>query len=86
MLMAGKPILQLPIYLEQTLNAAATARLGAGLSAGVTRPEEIAVKLMALLCSEDHAEAARRFAGRCAKFDLTRQVHNALRRIEELAS
>lgn len=86
LLMAGKPILQLPIYLEQMLNAAATVRLGAGLSARINRPEEIAVKLMALLCSESHAEAAGRFAKRHADFAPGHQVDKALRRIEELAS
>ncbi|HUT10128.1 MAG TPA: hypothetical protein VMY42_06500 [Thermoguttaceae bacterium] len=84
MLMAGKPILQLPIYLEQKLNAAATIRLGAGLSARIGRPEEIAVKLMALLCSEKHTEAARRFARRYADFDPKGQLGKALRRTEEL--
>jgi hypothetical protein len=86
MLMAGKPVLQLPIHLEQTLNAAATVRLGAGLSAAINRPEEIAVKLMALLCSDIHAAAARRFAERCAGFDPARQVRSALERIEELVA
>ena len=84
MLTAGKPVLQLPIYLEQTLNAAATVRLGAGLRAGINRPEEIAVKLMSLLCSEEHAEAAHRFAGRCADLDPGHQVGKALRMIEDL--
>jgi hypothetical protein len=86
MLMAGKPVLQLPLYLEQMLNAAATVRLGAGLSAAINRPEEIAVKLMALLCSEVHAEAARRFAERCAGFDPAEQVRKALLRIEGLVA
>jgi UDP:flavonoid glycosyltransferase YjiC (YdhE family) len=86
MLMAGKPVLQLPIHLEQTLNAAATVRLGAGLSAAINRPEEIAVKLMALLCSDIHTEAARRFAERCVGLDPGRQVRNALQRIEALVA
>ena len=67
------------------LNAAATVRLGAGLSARINRPEEIAVKLMALLCSDDHAEAAGRFAKRHADLDPGHQVDKALQRIEELA-
>jgi hypothetical protein len=86
MLMAGKPVLQLPIYLEQMLNAAATVRLGAGLSAAVNRPEEIAVKLMALLCSDAHAAAARRFAERYAGFDPQDGVVRALERIEGLVA
>jgi len=86
MLMAGKPVLQLPIHLEQTLNAEATVRLGAGLSAAINRPEQIAVRLMALLCSETYTEAARRFAERCAGFDPAEQVRKALQRIEGLVA
>lgn len=84
MLLAGRPLLQLPLYLEQTLNAAATVRLGAALAARPTRPEEAAVKLMAMLSSARFAEAAARFAECHADFDPTAQVERALDRIEEL--
>jgi len=63
-----------------------TVRLGAGLSAAINRPEEIAVKLMALLCSDTHAEAARRFAERCGGFDPGEQVGKAFQRIEGLVA
>ena len=84
MLLAGKPILQVPIYLEQALNSAAVARLGAELTAEPTRPERIAEKLRALVNSDVYAEAARRFAARYADFVPERQIDRMVGRAQEL--
>lgn len=84
MLLAGKPILQLPIFLEQALNAKAVARLSAGLGALSDRPEQIAVRLMTMLHSDKFTEAARAFAIRYAAFDPQRQIDKMLRRAEDL--
>ncbi len=84
LLLAGTPILQLPLYLEQELTGAATRRLDAGLTARASRPEEIAVKLMTLLGSDKYVEGARRFAARYADFDGEQQTEKMLRRIEDL--
>jgi UDP:flavonoid glycosyltransferase YjiC (YdhE family) len=80
-LLAGKPILQVPIYLEQALVAAAVSRLGMGLSAS---PEQIAVRLTALLQNDRYAEAAGAFALRHADFDPKQQVAGMLARIDGL--
>jgi len=84
MLLAGKPVLQVPINLEQTLNSIAVERLGAGLGASGDRPEQIAVKLMALLSSRKHTEAARQFAARYASFDPQQGLSLMLQGLEEL--
>jgi len=84
MLLAGKPVLQLPIHLEQAIFGAAVIRLGAGLSARLRRPEEIAMKLVRLLHGEGYAQAARRFAARYADWDASRQIDRVVRRIETL--
>lgn len=64
MLLAGKPILQIPLQLEQTLTATATDRLGVGLSADPAKPVQIARTLTALLTSDRFAAGAKRFADR----------------------
>ena len=84
-LMAGKPILQLPIYLEQALLARATAgRLGAGLDAGHRDPRQVQERLEAMLGTDRFGEAAARFAGRHSRLDPTRQRGEMLGCIEEL--
>jgi len=84
MLLAGKPVLQLPMHLEQALFGAAVNRLGAGLSARLRRPEEIAMKLVRLLQCDGYAQAARRFAARYARWDAGRQIDRVIQRIESL--
>ncbi len=66
-LLAGKPMLQLPLMLEQQLNARATVRLGAGASALAGQGETLAGALSGLLQSTACAEAASRFATRYAQ-------------------
>jgi hypothetical protein len=84
LLLAGRPSLQVPIYLEQCHFAMAVRRLGAGLTASSDRPQQIADALTRMLASESYAEAARRFAARHADFDPQRQVAGMLNRIEGL--
>ncbi|MGA2618302.1 MAG: hypothetical protein ABSF26_11875 [Thermoguttaceae bacterium] len=84
MLLAGKPVLQVPITLEQDIFSAVVARLGAGLSAGPERPEEIGVNLVTMLGSDEFAAAAGSFAARHADFDPQRQIDAMLRRAQEL--
>lgn len=84
MLLAGRPLLEIPLYLEQGLNSRAVERLGAGLTAAPNRPEQIAVKLMRLLGSDEYATAARRFAAGHGDLVPDQQVERMLLRIEEL--
>lgn len=82
MLLAGKPVLQAPIFLEQAINARATERLQAGLSVVSGSQEEVAVKLMTLLQSSAYAEAARCFASKYARFDSHREICEAIASLE----
>ena len=85
-LLAGKPILQIPLVLEQRLTAEATARLGAGLvvSDRAKDPAAAAAKLDDLLTEPGYATAARRFALRYQSFDPADQVQRMVARVEEL--
>ena len=67
-LLAGKPILQLPLVLEQELNARATVRLGAAQASLRAAQNALAAALSSMLQSDACAEAARHFAALCAAF------------------
>lgn len=89
MLLAGKPILQIPFQVEQNLTSIAVVRLGAGLVVQPSKFEELRSKLTTILDPEKHAqfaEAARRFAAQHADFDPQRQICRVVDRVEELAS
>jgi glycosyltransferase involved in cell wall biosynthesis/UDP:flavonoid glycosyltransferase YjiC (YdhE family) len=85
-LLAGKPILQIPLVLEQRLTAQATARLGASETAasGIDASEEVAAKLDLLMGESRYADAALRFARRYRTFDPAQQVDRMVRRVDEL--
>ncbi|MGO8745553.1 MAG: hypothetical protein ACLQNE_06150 [Thermoguttaceae bacterium] len=84
MLLSGKPLLEVPITLEQDMVSGIVNRLGAGLSASPDRAEEIGVNLVTLLGSETFAAAAGSFAARYADFDAQRQMDAMVQRAEEL--
>lgn len=72
MLLAGKPLLLLPLHLEMLLNAEAAVKLGAALSAPLLKPEGMRQKLERLLGEPGYQTAARRFAERHAGLELQR--------------
>ena len=83
MLLAGKPVMEIPLAMEQRMLASAVARLGAGLAASSRDEESIARKLKALLggaCDEPAAE----FASRYAAFDAGEQRRAMLERVLSL--
>ena len=84
MLLAGVLILQLPIYVEQAMTGVATRRLGAGRSARIDRPNEIAAKLTDLIQSDKYARAAGEFSARYRDFDPKQQVERITQHLEEL--
>jgi len=86
MLLAGKPALHVPIFLEQATNARAVERLGAGISAPSTNAAAIIAGLRTLLALDQYASAARRFAAKYAGFDAERQVRRVVDRADELAT
>ena len=88
MLLAGKPVLTVPLVLEQTMTGRALERIGAGLSAPPARGEPWEwsgrAKLEAVLNDDRFAEGAQRFAERYAKFDPKRQRRAMFERAVEL--
>ena len=85
MLLAGKPALHLPTYLEQGLCAAAVKRLGAGLSAPHNQPHRIEGEFRALVASDEFTAAAAAFARRYASFDTRAHWCQLVDRLESLA-
>ncbi len=86
LLLAGKPILQVPLFLEQALNAMATVRVGAGLIAfprGVDRTGE---QIAELLESPQYTDGARTFAAKYAGFSPEAEIARAVRRLSELVN
>jgi hypothetical protein len=83
MLLAGKPVMEVPLAMEQRLLSSAVARLGAGVAASPRDRESITRKLEALLggaCDEPAAE----FASRYAAFDAGEQRRAMLERVLSL--
>lgn len=70
LLLAGKPMLLLPLHLEMLLTARAVAALGAGLVAPEMKPAGMQQKLARLLQEPAFGTAARDFAERYAGLDV----------------
>jgi hypothetical protein len=84
MLLAGKPILQLPLQLEQLLTANAVMGMGAGLSASPSEDGQVSMALSAFLQGDAFTAGARRFAQRYAGFDEGGLIERVVTRCEEL--
>jgi UDP:flavonoid glycosyltransferase YjiC (YdhE family) len=85
MLLAGRPTLHVPLFLEQSLCVAAVERLGAGLAAHPDRDDHVRGQLRAALAGESCREAAAAFAARYASFDAGREWERLVARVEALA-
>ena len=85
MLLAGMPLLLLPIHVEQLIIARKVTELGAGL---FTLPEnkqpDFKKMIDALLSDSKYNQAALRFAEKYADFDLHRKNNAVVERIEEI--
>ena len=86
LLLAGKPIFQLPLNLEQTMVTNAVMRLGAGIGAPDSNAQVTVEKLKAFLSNEDYARAARQFAAKYADFDPTQQYTKVAERMDMMVS
>jgi hypothetical protein len=86
LLLAGRPTLQVPITMEQSVLARAACRTGAAerVSSKCSNVGEVAARLDALLADDAYARAAARFARAHADFDPGRQRRQMLERAEEL--
>ena len=85
-LLAGRPILQLPINVEQYHTARNTCRLGAGEQAFLDQDETMIHALERLLESEEHRLAAADFARRYQDFDPKEAIANVASEILALDS
>ncbi len=85
MLLAGKPTLQIPTYLEQTLFARRVTQLGAGAGVSIDQPDRFRTCLTQVLEDESIRRAAERFAERYRTFNATQQATALAKRIIELA-
>ena len=86
MLLAGKPALHIPIFLEQAINARAAERLGAAICASPTDPQQIIAALRTLLTTDRFSQAAKAFAVRYADFNPQEQLMSVLCRADEVAT
>ena len=84
MLLAGRPVLQLPVFLEQELNARATAELGAGVFLPPDDHLQLASALENALERKDFAAAAQGFAARYAGLDAPAEIAAATDRLTQL--
>jgi hypothetical protein len=75
-LLAGKPVLTLPLHLEHLLTATRIQDLGAGLNAPQRRPQGMQQKLHRLLNEPGFAESAAAIAAKYRDGELTRSVFN----------
>lgn len=73
MLLAGKPVVQIPLTLEQRLTADAASSLGAGAALAGATPGPVRAATCRLLDESQYPMAARRFAIRYAAYDPPRQ-------------
>jgi hypothetical protein len=86
LLLAGKPLLQLPFNVEQFHTAKNTERLGAGAIAMIDDPVEIIRAFDQMVADAAKHEAARDFANRHRDFDAATSMHNVVNQIEEMAA
>ena len=69
-LLKGKPLLLLPLNMEQRMLAARVVEMGAGMAAPALAPEGMRQKFQRLLAEPTFSEAAKGFAERHADFDV----------------
>lgn len=86
MLLAGKPALHIPVFLEQAINARAVESVGAGICAQPADPAQIINGLESMLGSDRFAQAAQAFAARYAEYDPDAQIERMVNCAEKLAT
>lgn len=86
-LAAGKPILQLPISLEQWFNASRTEALRAGLLASSADRADLRTKLETILADRQHfASGAEQFAAKYAQMDSSTGLDRIVTSLEALST
>lgn len=82
-LLAGKPVMMIPLHLEQELVANAVVRLGAGVLVRPKEPRDAYAQLVPLMNSVTCHAAANELAGRYASVDRDR-MHRMVAAVEGL--
>jgi UDP:flavonoid glycosyltransferase YjiC (YdhE family) len=85
-LMAGKPVLLLPLTVEQWLLAERVREIGAAHVVISKRSLDFAPALQAMLSTNCHTLAAREFAHHYASFDPQKSLATVVERLERLLS
>ncbi len=86
MLLAGKPMLHIPFFLEQAITARIVERLGVGLGAALDRGEDIAAALDRLLADDRFRQSAEVIAARYRGLNQKDTVTKHVDAIERLLS
>jgi hypothetical protein len=81
MLLAGKPLLLFPLFLEQRITAERCLSLGAGLMLDAQGTSAVPRAFESLLSEDRFAEAAQQFAARYADFDSKKTLERATARL-----
>jgi hypothetical protein len=84
MLRGGTPLLNIPLNLEQSLNADNVAQMGAGVWVDGRACQDFATPLLNLLSEPEYAAAAAKFAERYADLDPQQQLSRAMQHINDL--
>ena len=74
-LLQGKPILQIPRFLEQSMTGQAVARMHAGLATGSKNSDGVDRAFDELLSDESYSAGARRFADKYASHSSEDALH-----------
>ena len=83
-LLAGKPCLLIPLYVEQLLNSQTAVRFGAGRCASADSAAAMDVHLHAMLSEAKYRQAAQSFAARYAGFVPGQQIPQLVDRLETI--
>jgi hypothetical protein len=82
LLLAGKPLLLLPLFLEQQILSRRIAELGAAVAAPLDHPKAIVAGLERLMADDSLVRAAVAFSKRHRDFDPTRETDEMATRID----
>lgn len=80
-LLAGKPLVAVPMHNEQLINSRNVAAIGAGICVSQLEPIHPAEALEKVLNDPSYAQNARKFADKYAEFDPQQQVNQIVERI-----
>jgi hypothetical protein len=85
MLLAGKPIMTVPLNLEQAYNGSSVAKVSAGFGVLPEHPTEFARTLSNLLGTDQYRHGAERFAAKYSDFSPSAEIENISVQLDGLA-